>query len=410
MQNLRSYRADDAAEVEAVARLFHLAFSATRDGAREWLGTLDPKHLRVSGDPANGCLVLLPMEQCFGGAALPMVGVQGVAVAPEARGRGTARSMMSHVLHELEGAGVPLSSLYASVPRFYEELGYGQAGGAYQTTLRLRELTRPGRHGRHEGGSEGAGTSEIIALDAEHDAALHACQAAFARRFDGAVVRPPYRWRSVANRGGVEQEAFGIVAADADPRERLDGYAILGRKREGELPGELFVGDVGFLTPAAGSRLCALIAAHAPTAPTARLFVPPWHPIVTIAAREWVEAKCMEAWMLRIVRLPEALSTRGWPARVSAALRLDVRDDVLEGNAGEWVIDVADGTARVRRPTRADDQPLVRLSIASLATLYGGWLRPSEAALAGLVEGEPEAFEAADAIFGGTRSWLVDRF
>lgn len=407
MPVLRPYRSTDAAEVAALTRLFHLAFSATRDRAKEWLESLDPTHLRVCGEPAEGCLVLLPMEQCFGGSPLAMVGVQGVAVAPESRGRGIARSMMVDVLRELRGdggPGTPLSALYASVPRFYEGLGYGQAGGAHQTTLRLHELGERVRHASTEA------IHQIVALTPEHDTALSACQSAFARRFDGAVLRPPFRWRAVANRGGVAQEGFGVAALGVDPRQRLDGFAFLGRKREGDPPGELFVGDVGFLTAAAGQQLCALIAAHAPTAPTARLFVPPWHPIVTMLTREWAESKCVEAWMLRIVQLPQALTTRGWPRGVTVSLRLDITDETIPENAGEWVLDVADGAGRVRRPTRADDQPVLRLDIAALATVYGGWLRPSEAALAGLIEGLSDALAAADVLFTGTRAWLADRF
>ncbi|HMN97185.1 MAG TPA: GNAT family N-acetyltransferase [Phycisphaerales bacterium] len=421
-----------AADTDAVTRLLHLAFTGSREDAREWHSRIDAEHLRVFGSPAHGCLVLLPMAQCFGGRAVEMVGVQAVAVAPESRRRGTALAMMRDALREMHDGGVPLSSLFPSVSALYRRAGYGAAGGAYHTSISLRELAAL-RRVDAEGSAPGripedaiTGTSETIALDPSHDAALHACQASFAAGFDGAIPRPGFRWLSVIHRAGAEHEGYAVVAPGVDPRERIEGFLFVGRRREGDAPAEAIVGDVAFRDAAAGRRLLSLLAGLAPTAPTARLFVPPWHPFLALlgatggsgasAAQAlpvpipWIESRCTEAWMLRIVRLPEAIAGRGWPRCAAASLRLDVRDDLLEGNGGSWVLDVEGGEGRLRRPSRADDQPTVTLGIDALATIYAGWMRPGEAALAGLLAGDDGALAIADSLFPGPRPWLSDRF
>ncbi len=51
------------------------------------------------------CALRVPMGQFFGGRSVAMMGVAGVAVAPEARGRGLATRVMQEVLREAREEG-----------------------------------------------------------------------------------------------------------------------------------------------------------------------------------------------------------------------------------------------------------------------------------------------------------------
>ena len=80
------------------------------------------------------------MTQWWHGRAVPMAGVAGVKVAPEARGGGVGRALTAAVLAEIEARGYPLSALYPATAPLYRSFGYEIAGGRYQVTLPSRSL------------------------------------------------------------------------------------------------------------------------------------------------------------------------------------------------------------------------------------------------------------------------------
>ena len=54
------------------------------------------------------------MTQWWNGRAVPMAGVAGVMVAPEERGRGVGRALMTALLEVIAARGYPLSVLFPS--------------------------------------------------------------------------------------------------------------------------------------------------------------------------------------------------------------------------------------------------------------------------------------------------------
>jgi len=80
------------------------------------------------------------MVQWWHGRSLPMAGVAGVTVAPEARGRGLGRALMTALLTEIAARGYPLSALYPSTMTIYRSVGYEAAGGMYQVSMPARSL------------------------------------------------------------------------------------------------------------------------------------------------------------------------------------------------------------------------------------------------------------------------------
>jgi predicted acetyltransferase len=116
--------------------------------------------------------------------------------------------------------------------------------------------------------------------------------------------------------------------------------------------------------------------------------------------------------MLRIVHLENAIKARGWSPFVRAEVALDVRDDVLDQNAGRWQLSVHDGAASVQRGGAGD----AIIDIRGLAALYSGHLSPHDLiawgrlSLADHVRDVAGVLAALQAIFAGPRPWMSDMF
>ena len=72
------------------------------------------------------------MRQWWHGRAMPMAAVGGVKVAPEGRGRGVGRALMTALLREIAARGFPVSALYPATAPLYRSLGWEIAGGLYR--------------------------------------------------------------------------------------------------------------------------------------------------------------------------------------------------------------------------------------------------------------------------------------
>jgi predicted acetyltransferase len=80
------------------------------------------------------------MRQYWHGRAVPMAGVGGVKVAPEARGRGVGRALMTALLTTIAEQGFVLSTLYPATAQIYRSLGWELAGGNYRAEVPGRSL------------------------------------------------------------------------------------------------------------------------------------------------------------------------------------------------------------------------------------------------------------------------------
>uniref|UniRef100_A0ACD5H2L2 GNAT family N-acetyltransferase n=1 Tax=Desertifilum tharense IPPAS B-1220 TaxID=1781255 RepID=A0ACD5H2L2_9CYAN len=62
------------------------------------------------GETLQGGLALIKMGQWFGGQRVPMTGIAAVGIAPEYRGTGAAKTLMSEALRELQAQNTPFQS------------------------------------------------------------------------------------------------------------------------------------------------------------------------------------------------------------------------------------------------------------------------------------------------------------
>ncbi|MBX3356957.1 MAG: GNAT family N-acetyltransferase [Phycisphaeraceae bacterium] len=384
-------------EVGSVARLIHHAFAGPVDKSEEWLREAGPQHVRVLRAPGGlivACLLRVPMAQYFGGASVRMMGVAGVAVSPEARGKGFARTMMREFVREMRGEGFPIGGLYASTQPLYRQVGYEQTGCRFQATVPIHRID-VSEHGL-----------DIRPLVADGEAQVRECYRRFAVRFDGMLDRSEYSWARTKKLREVAYSGFGCF----DAHGTLRGYVRLAQTRKPETGGhDLAISDLAFLDATAGRRLLTFMADFATMGEDVVFQCGPIHPLLTMIGARHYRVEKRDYWMTRVLDVKAALEARGWPAGVVAGAVIEVTDDLLPENQGIWSIHVADGRARVDRADQATG-PVLRANVRGLAAMYSGLYSASQAALAGLVEGDEASLRAADSVFRSTSPWMADFF
>lgn len=385
-EECRAAREEDLPALESILAW---AFAAPDPGP--WLRQAGLERVRVlARDGAlASCLVLFPMGQFFGGRAVDMVGVSGVAVAPEARGSGAARALLRHTIEELAASGTALSALYPTTRKLYRSVGYEPAGTYSEVRVPARELRGD------------TTTPPVRTLAAEDEPAVQSLYREHASRLAGHLDRGPYVWGRVQEPR--EGPARGFVVGE---RGNVEGYAFFCQKpTQRRLRYDLIVTDLAARSERAFLRLFSLLAHHGTLAEAVGLRTGPGDPVMQLLPDCHFEAGPLHQWMVRIVDLPAALAARGYGAR-DARLELDVRDPLLTRNAGRWLLSIRGGRASVERGGTGK----LSVDVRGLAPLYTGHAPASTLAAAGLLAGDDATLATADAVFEGRAPWTPDFF
>lgn len=388
-----TYRDMRPEDLSTVARLLNHAFAVPPEGAKEWLASAGHEHMRVVSErpwtAPLACLLRIPMAQYFGGRSVPMLGIAGVAVAPEARGRGLARWMMRECIRRAREEGFALSGLYASTQSLYRQAGYEQAGHRFLIRVALSQIDVRDRGG------------PVTPLTDAEDSEIRACYAAFASRFDGMLDRGPYVWGRIRKFRDETYHGFGV----RDSEGRLDGYVFLTQRRKPESGRhDVILSDLVFLNGAAGRRLLGFLADFQTIGDDLVFAAGPAHPALMLLGQQRYRIEFKGYWMIRVVDAAAALQARGYAGTGKVGVEID--DDLIEQNRGVWTVRSGDGAGRVERGGTAD----VRATACGLAALYSGFMSPGALALTGAVSGSPEGLQRAAGIFAGSTPWMTDFF
>lgn len=385
----------DDGRVPRVSSLVSTAFGGPVKDCEEWVrsqGLSDIRTVERAGDGrVDACLRRIEMGQFYGGKSVPMVGIAGVAVAPEARGGGLARWMMQEALEEMFEKGEPLSALYASTQPLYRQVGYEQAGHRMTFTVPMSELDVGDRGGGWE------------AVELETVERLHAPYRAFAARFDGMLDRGSYVWKRKFDMRGQKGVGYASVVGAG-----IDAYAVVMQKQKDSGRMTIEMSDLAFDNAAAGRRLLGMLHDYASMADELVFFGGPNHPLLHLLGQQRAEGASKEFWMLRLVRIADALRLRGYSPAVSVEVHLHVADELLPGNRGPLVLRVRNGRAEVTPGGRGE----VRVSERALASLYSGFASPAALQLGGAaIEGPDRAVaDLAVAFCGNGAPWMTDFF
>jgi predicted acetyltransferase len=338
------------------------------------------------------------MRQWWHGRAVPMAGVASVKVAPEHRGKGIGRQLMTALLDLIAARGYPVSALYPATMPLYRALGWELAGGEYQATIparSLRSLMPPDAAAAlaHDGGAEvrRAGPDDAETVTAVIGRAHEAARDCGPLTWD---LPPTARWLS-------REDMYAYLAGDGFAVYRWDGGND-----------DLLVERVHGASAASVRALWSVIASHASVARTVRARVAPSDPFWWLTHERDATISRRSMWMLRVVDAPAAIAARGFPAAVSLSVPLVISDHARPANSGRWQLTVGDGSGTLipnGRGILPGADSALTLGARGLAALYAG-TPAATLRLSGLASGgSPEADSALDAAFAAT-AFMVDDF
>jgi predicted acetyltransferase len=359
------------------------------------------------GRPAGGAM-FFDMRQWWHGREVPMAGVGGVKVAPEDRGKGIGRGLMTALLAEIAGRGYPLSALYPATMPIYRSLGWELAGARYTAVVpgqSLRPLVAPDA-------AVGAPAVAAPTLRRAGPGDAEAVNSLIGRVHEAARDCGPITWDLATMRRWLAEPDIYQYICD-------DGYVAYEWHNGNE---EIFVLCAHGLTPQTVRALWSQVASHASVAETIRAFVGPFDPFWWLTRERDTDLTRRAVWMLRVVDAPAAIAARGFPPAVALSVPLVIVDDARPANSGRWELTVAGGKGALLpdpSPSAEDSTPasgtpggtpsVLTLGPRGLAALYSGAPVPS-LRLAGLAAGgTPDTDAALDAAFA-TTTWMLDAF
>jgi predicted acetyltransferase len=337
-------------------------FAATADGRTSWGVFEDGALVAKAVDRVQG--------QWFGGRVVPASGVAGVAVIPEARRGGLARTVLTRLLREARDRGAAISTLFPTTPFPYRALGWEEVGA----------LTYYG--------------IPTVALAAGHDTVPSAAKLRPAMKDDLPAMEKLYREVAEASTGMMERsgplfpaqdwiEDFDGVSVAVGPGGDVTGYASWDRGKGYDDGGKMTVYDVIAQDAASTAALRKMFAAWASVAPKTVLRVTPPDPILYGVASSSMDIERRQPWMLRLVDATAAVAARGWPAYQSGVVDLELTDAECEWNAGSYRLVIDGGDARLE----PGGSGLVAFTPRGLATWFAGAATPAVLRRAGLMSG-----------------------
>jgi GNAT superfamily N-acetyltransferase len=421
---IRQLTGDD--DLEAEVELRHQAFGPMDQAGRDRTLAMAAESVAAGrhigafdGARMIGAARYLDMRQWWHGRSVPMAGVSGVKVAPEARGRGVGQALMTELLGLIAGRGYPVSVLYPATNPLYRSLGWELAGGLYHAALparSLRELVPPdagaqGPAGPTPGAGAPPGTGAQQGAGAQPPAGLRRIgpdDAAEVIEVIGAVHQaagdcgPTTRNVEDVRRLLADPGRFGYLAADGFLAYRWHGDA------------EIMV-DYAVAASAQTTRaIWAVVASHSSIAGRVRALLAPGDPVAWLTREADLELTGRTLWMLRILDARAAIAARGFPGPADVAAVLRLEDPKLPANSGRWMLEVSGGQGTFK-PCQTDDRgpaptaQVVSLGARGFAALYAGTpLRTLRQA--GLASGGgPETDDGLDCAFAGP-AFLLDYF
>jgi predicted acetyltransferase len=354
------------------------------------------------GDLLVGTALYHDMRQWWYGRPVPMAGVAGVKVAPEYRGRGVGRALMTALAELMTERGYPLSVLFPATMVIYRSLGWEIAGHLHEAVLPSRALATLPRADVNAAGVRRPGpgdAAEVLEVIGRAHREARDCGPV---TWDEGVVR---RWLT---RPGwyADRDRYAYLSRD--------GFLAYNWHKGHD---EIVVGRLVASTAETTAALWAVAASNASVAETVRAVVGPSDPLWWMLREQDANISERESWMLRLLDAPAAIAARGFPA-TDLAVPLQIADDLRPANAGRWELTVRSGqgrltryrTGQVHRPDApaSPGGPALELGARGLAALYAG-TPVATLRRAGLAAGGTPAADAAlDAAFAATPYMLDD--
>jgi GNAT superfamily N-acetyltransferase len=349
------------------------------------------------------------MTQWWNGRAVPMAGVAGVMVAPEERGRGVGRTLVTALLELIAARGYPLSVLFPSTLPIYRSLGWEIAGTSHEAVIAAHALRSLAPADAAVAGGPGPEPADGVRRAGPQDAAEAA--EVLGRVHGGARDCGPNVRDEQSLRLALSSESrFGYLAGDG---------LLLYTWREGH--DEVFVQVAAAASAPTTRALWGIVGSHCWIAERVRARVGPADPVWWLAREPVAEIVDHDDWMLRVVDPAAAIAARGFPPAAGFAVQLRIADTARPANSGSWWLKVEGGHGSLVRETEApvpptgpigadaDGDGMLTLGARGLAALYAG-IPVATLRRAGLAVGGDATSDALlDGSFAAT-PFMLDRF
>ncbi|GAA4555005.1 GNAT family N-acetyltransferase [Pseudonocardia xishanensis] len=389
--------------------LFMAALHVPPTTAERWeavrgLYVADRVYGAFEGDDLVGTIMSSPQELTLpGGSNAPVAGVSVAGVRNGATRRGHLDRMVRTQILDLAARGEVFAALRPSTAALWHRWGVGPA--TRTTTVRvdrLRSGVRRELADRRDRARQLSPHSDLHEVLPPIHRRIAACRA-------GVVSRPDAWWACWDPYAGAPNQ---IHVAVAGPAAEPSGYVAWYVEYQGG-------GDV-----AAARRVLHVLELFADTPATALdLWAHLLHvelveeivatgrpldedvPLLLTDPRAATVGPVLDELWLRIVDVPTALALRPWAPTAGESVVVEVRDDLVESNAGCYRIG-SDGARRVTAP------PDLTCPVDQLAALYLGDRPPSRLAAAGRIAVHDAASVArADRLFAtGPVPWAGTMF
>jgi predicted acetyltransferase len=376
---LRRYREGD---MDALGRVGMAAFGASIsiweknfDPAQNPRLDLEQVHVIEEDGEVRASTTVFPLESFVEGEPRPMGGVHAVMAHPAYRRRGYAGELMRAALRDMRERDISLSLLSPFAHAFYRMFGYELATEAIKYMLKPADLPTSQEQ------------SHLRAYREEDLSSLMPLYEAEAKRHTLSVLRSEEHWK----------KSLADKDRDANVYERdggIEGYVLYKNSgwQEREPRRTLSVEELVAATPRAREALLSFMGGLDPLVYGIEHFTPRGEPLHPYLRSSHVDAKIEPDQMLRLVDVESALEYLEREA--DAPLVLDVSDDVIPENAGEYTM----GDGRVVRGSEAGES--VSLDVRQLAQLYAGYLPARDLARHGLVKASsPQALDLLEELF-----------
>lgn len=363
----------------------------------------DRVHVAKAGTKIVATVTVLPLGQWFGGVALPMGGVAGVAVAPEARGHGLARRLLSDALAAMRDRGEVVSALYPTTSALYRSMGYEYGGRWERLAIDVRDLAL--RTSAQSGPRSGLSVEELGPGELSRIRPLYDRLAA---RTNGWVARSDLAWERLDYfLNPTTSNSFGYVITEG--ANVVAGLTISNRQSDNRHMFDVDIGGPFAMDNASFDAALALVGGLSTTAERAILNLPVETAAIHLPHGILSHAESWQ-WMFRLVDVGEALRRRGYNPNVTTRFSFDLVDETAPWNTGAWNVDIGGGTANVDRGTTSGPAR-VSLDVQTLSCLFTGYVSPWDLATAGRLPGADSAMlDALTAAFFGLPPRMVDYF
>lgn len=323
-----------------------------------------------------------PYQQYWGGRPMPMGGIAGVVVAPEARGRGVGSSLLRFVAQRSLELGDLVSALYPATIPIYRGLGWEIAGAQYRITMSAEALRTLGDREVHLRTATESDVEPFLQTLRDHYSA---------QRANG-----PKLPSSCEAREQLTDDGMMSYFTDG-------GHVVYEWSNE-----ELVVSYVCADTAQIARALWSVVGSGSSIVKNVVAYVAPDDPIHLLLPEEVAHQMYLKRWMLRVLDAPKAIAARGFSPAITGSAAVTLTDPLLPENSGSWRLEVSEGRGELT-PTVATSTTL-RLGPNGFAALYAGapLHRLRTAGLA--AGGEPAADEVLDAAFAGSAAYLLEYF